>query len=163
MNQAIEKATVISRSVVHAIFNLKRSFEAPVQRLYRAFSDPAAKAEWFSGDDEQWKLLERQMDFRVDGRERLSGRWQGGVVSTFDAIYHDIIPNERIVYSYVMHLDDRKISVSLATLELKSLGEARSTLSVTEQGAFLDGYDDNGSRETGTGQLLDRLGASLRS
>ncbi len=33
---------------------------------------------------------------------------------------------------------------------------------VTEQGAFLDGYDDAGSREQGTGFLLDRLGASLR-
>jgi hypothetical protein len=33
---------------------------------------------------------------------------------------------------------------------------------VTEQGAFLDGYDDAGSRERGTGFLLDSLGASLR-
>ena len=32
---------------------------------------------------------------------------------------------------------------------------------VTEQGAFLDGYDDAGSREQGTGLLLDALGASL--
>jgi hypothetical protein len=34
-------------------------------------------------------------------------------------------------------------------------------LMVSEQGAFLDGYDDAGSREHGTGYLLDRLGASL--
>jgi len=33
---------------------------------------------------------------------------------------------------------------------------------LTEQGAFLDGYDDAGSREEGTGHLLDALGASLR-
>jgi hypothetical protein len=33
---------------------------------------------------------------------------------------------------------------------------------VSEQGAFLDGYDDAGSRERGTGFLLDRLGASLQ-
>jgi hypothetical protein len=33
---------------------------------------------------------------------------------------------------------------------------------VTEQGAFLDGYDDAGAREQGTGLLLDALGASLR-
>ncbi len=32
---------------------------------------------------------------------------------------------------------------------------------MTEQGAFLDGYDDAGSREHGTGFLLDKLGASL--
>ena len=81
------------------------------------------------------------MDVRVGGRERLKGRWEGGVVSTFDAVYHDVIPNERLVYSYEMHLDDRKISVSLATMQLKRTA-ARTTLKVTEQGAFLDGYDE---------------------
>jgi Activator of Hsp90 ATPase homolog 1-like protein len=82
------------------------------------------------------------------------------VVSTFEATYYDVIPNERLVYSYAMHLDEKKISLSLATLQLKV--EARkTTLMVTEQGAFLDGYDDAGSREQGTGHLLDALGTSL--
>jgi uncharacterized protein YndB with AHSA1/START domain len=71
------------------------------------------------------------------------------------------VPNARLVYSYVMHLDDKKISVSLATMQLKDMG-GRTTLKVTEQGAFLDGYDDAGSREHGTGYLLDALGASLK-
>jgi hypothetical protein len=44
-----------------------------------------------------------------------------------------------------------------------SAGRARTTLKVTEQGAFLDGYDGAGSREHGAGFLLDRLGASLRT
>jgi hypothetical protein len=30
---------------------------------------------------------------------------------------------------------------------------------VTEQSAFLDGYDDAGARERGTGELLDALDA----
>jgi len=61
-----------------------------------------------------------------------------------------------------MYLGDKKISVSLATMQVKAAGERHTMLSVTEQGAFLDGYDDAGSREHGTGQLLDALGASLR-
>jgi hypothetical protein len=60
-----------------------------------------------------------------------------------------------------MHLDEKKISVSLATMQLKAAGAGRTELKVTEQGAFLDGYDDAGSRERGTGFLLDKLGASL--
>jgi hypothetical protein len=48
-------------------------------------------------------------------------------------------------YSYSMSLDQTLISVSLATVELKA--EAAGTrLVVTEQGAWLDGYDD-GERE----------------
>jgi uncharacterized protein YndB with AHSA1/START domain len=150
------------RSVVHATFHLERTYEAPVERVYKALSDQAAKSKWFAGADGQWELLERTMDFRVGGSERLKGRWEGGVVSTFDAIYHDIIPNERIVYTYEMHMDDKKISVSLATMQLAPAGQHGTTLKVTEQGAFLDGYDDAGSRERGTGFLLDGLGSSLR-
>jgi len=91
----------------------------------------------------------------------LKGRWEGGVVSTFDATYHDVIPNERLIYSYVMHLDDKQISVSLATVQLRAK-DRKTALMVTEQGAFLDGYDDAGSREHGTAHLLDALGASLK-
>jgi hypothetical protein len=59
-----------------------------------------------------------------------------------------------------MYLDDKKISVSLATMRLKAEGR-KTALIITEQGAFLDGYEDAGSREHGTGHLLDVLGASL--
>jgi uncharacterized protein YndB with AHSA1/START domain len=148
------------RSVVHATFNLKRSYDAPVARVWKALTDEKAKAKWFGGPPGRWELLERHMDVRVGGTERASGRWEGGVVSTFDAIYHDVVPNERLVYSYVMHLNDKKISVSLATMQLTAEG-GRTTLMVSEQGAFLDGYDDAGSREHGTKLLLDVLGASL--
>jgi hypothetical protein len=61
-----------------------------------------------------------------------------------------------------MYMDERKISVSLATFELKAAGSG-TRLILTEQGAFLDGYDDAGSRERGTNGLLDALGASLKS
>lgn len=150
-----------ARAAVHATFHLERTYDAPAARVWRALTDEAAKSKWFAGPPDRWALLERRMDVRVGGTERLRGRWEGGGVSCFDAFYHDVIPNERLVYSYVMHLDEKKISVSLATMELRDQG-ARTTLKVTEQGAFLDGYDDAGSREHGTGFLLDALGTSLR-
>jgi len=150
------------RCVVHATFHLERTYDAAVARVWTALTDEPAKQKWFGGTPGRWELLERHMDVRVGGRERLKGRWEGGVTSTFDAIYHDIVPHERIVYTYEMHLDDKKISVSLATLQLKPAGPGRTTLMVTEQGAFLDGYDDAGSREHGTGVLLDELGSSLQ-
>ena len=148
------------QSVVHGAFHLERTYEATADQVYRALSDETAKSRWFFGP-EGWRLIERSMDFRVGGRERVKGGFEGGVTTTFDAIYHDIVARERIVYTYEMHLDERKISVSLATLQIKPEGRGRTKLLVDEQGAFLDGYDDAGSRERGTGDLLDRLGASL--
>jgi len=150
-----------SRSVVHAAFHLERTYDAPVARVWKALTDQEAKAKWF-GAAGRFELLERHMDVRVGGTERLRGRWESGTVSTFDAVYHDVVANERLLYSYVMHIDDRKISVSLATLQLSADG-ARTTLKVSEQGAFLDGYDDAGSREHGTGLLLAALEASLKT
>lgn len=148
------------RSVVHATFQLERTYDSSLARVWSALTDETAKRKWFGGTDGRWEPIERRMDVRVGGREYVKGRWEGGLVSTFDAIYHDVIANERLVYTYEMHLDDKKISVSLATVELKA-GNGKTTLTVTEQGAFLDGYDDAGSREEGTAHLLDALGASL--
>ncbi len=150
------------RSVVHGAFHLERAYDATAEEVYRALSDEAAKSRWFFGP-EGWRLIERTMDFRVGGRERVKGGFDGGVTTTFDAVYHDIVPRERIVYTYEMHLDDRKISVSLATLQIKPEGRGRTRLTVDEQGVFLDGYDDAGARERGTSELLDKIAASLRS
>jgi uncharacterized protein YndB with AHSA1/START domain len=128
--------------------------------VFKALTDPAAKAKWFTGGN-GYTLLAREMDVRPGGREHVKGRWESGVVTTFDAVYHDVVADERIVYSYEMHLDDRKISVSLATFELKPVGTG-THLVMTEQGAFLDGYDDAGSRERGSTFLLDALGNFLK-
>lgn len=150
-----------TRSAVHATFHLERSYNAPVALVWRALTDQAAKDKWFGRPVENLAMLERSMDVRPGGRERAKGRWSSGMVSTFDATYHDVIVNQRLVYSYEMHLDERKISVSLATMQLQADG-GKTTLKVTEQGVFLDGYDDAGAREHGTGLLLDALGASLQ-
>ncbi len=145
---------------VHATFSISRVYDATPTQVFRALTEKAAKARWFEGG-EGYSVIEREMDVRPGGRERVSGRWTSGMVSTFDAVYFDVVANRRLVYAYEMHLDDRKISVSLATLELQPV-EAGTRLVVTEQGAFLNGYEDGGAREHGTGLLLDRLGASLK-
>jgi len=60
-----------------------------------------------------------------------------------------------------MHQDDKRISVSLATIEFKPEG-AGTRLIITEQGVFLDDYDDAGSREAGTRWLLEKIEVALR-
>jgi uncharacterized protein YndB with AHSA1/START domain len=148
------------RSAAHGTFVIERELPHVPDRVYAAWSDPKAKAAWFSGPSGQWTPLEREMDFRVGGRERARGRWTSGVVTDFQAHYLDIVPLRRIVYAYNMHVDEKKISVSLATIELEPTAKG-TRMRVTEQGAFLDGYDDAGSRERGTGSLMDALAKSL--
>lgn len=144
------------RSVEHATFVVERRYEASPARAFAAWADPEAKARWYVDSDAHLEL-----DFRVGGRERHSGIAPDGTAYSYEALYQDIVPGERIVYTYEMHIDGRKISVSLATVEFRPEGQG-TRLTVTEAGAFLDGYDDAGSREHGTRALLGQLEASLR-
>jgi uncharacterized protein YndB with AHSA1/START domain len=152
--------TMTERSVTHATFSIERTYDAPPGRVFAAFADPAIKARWFA-DSEAWGPGEHELDFRVGGREASRGGPAGGPVHRFEARYYDIVPAARIVFAYDMHLDDARISVSLATVELEPAG-AGTRLTFTEQAAFLDGYDDAGARERGMRDLLDALGEALR-
>jgi uncharacterized protein YndB with AHSA1/START domain len=144
-------------SVVHGSFTITRNWKASPARVFAAFADQQAKAKWFASGLE---LLGRSFDFREGGRETAKAKHASGMVSEFDCIYRDIVLNERIVYSYVMLLDGKKISVSQACITLAPDGSG-TKLTVTEYGDFLDGYDDAGSREHGTNFLMDALGQSV--
>jgi uncharacterized protein YndB with AHSA1/START domain len=128
--------------------------------VFAAFADPKSKAQWFVGP-EHWERSNHKLDFRIGGKESVSSGPPGGPVHAYNAIIWDIVENERIVTGYDMHLDTTRISVSLGTTEIRRSG-AGSTLLYTEQGAFLDGFDDAGSRERGTQDLFNNLDAFLK-
>jgi uncharacterized protein YndB with AHSA1/START domain len=156
---ASEVVAAAARRADHSTFTITRDFKAPVALVYKSFAELKAKKKWFVGP-EGWDSGEHTMDFRVGGRETESGGPPGGPVHYYNAVYQNIVPEERIIYSYDMLLDERPISVSLATLEFRRNGTG-TTLVLTEQGVFLDGFDDAGGREQGTRELLTQLEKAL--
>jgi uncharacterized protein YndB with AHSA1/START domain len=147
------------RSVQHSTFVIERTYDASPERVFAAWSDQKAKAQWFIGPDE-WVSSDHELDFRVGGRESVSGGPKGGPVHRYAAEYRDIVPNERIVTTYEMYMDETRTSVSVASVEFTPAGSG-TLLVMTESGAFLDGLDNVESREEGTRGILDQLGKSL--
>jgi uncharacterized protein YndB with AHSA1/START domain len=149
------------RSTRHATFSIERMYPASPARVFAAWASKEAKAKWFFCD-ESWQPRVHELDFRVGGHERHETGPAGGQVHAFDGVYHDIVPDRRIVYSYAMRLGERRISVSLTTIDIEPAGSGTRFV-FTEQSVFLDGYDDLAGREEGTGIGLDNLGAALRA
>lgn len=145
------------RSIAHGSFTLEREYPHPPARIFAAWADPEQKRKWFGAPEAG--NPEHVFEFKVGGREYSSGA-HNGQTYTFDVRYQDIIPDNRIVYTYEMTLNGERISVSLATIELFPTANG-TRMKVVEDGAFLDGLDTVKQREDGTRFLLDQLGASL--
>ncbi len=127
----------------------EHSRRGPIPRPRRAGSSPPRRA--------------LELDFRVGGRERSRGTAPDGNAFSYEALYQDIVPAERIVYTYDMHLQETRISVSLATVEFRPVGGNGTRLVFTEQGAFLDGHEFPARRAEGWGSLLDALEKAVQS
>jgi uncharacterized protein YndB with AHSA1/START domain len=155
------------RSVIHDAFSIARTYPAPVPRVFGAFTSEEAKNIWGDTgdlDSSDADGAQTEFDFRVGGRERFGFKYEGRSY-WYDALYYDIVPDQRIIYSYEMYADDTRISVSVATIEFAQTNDGAS-LTWTEQGTYLDGIDGPGAsqlRGEGTAEMLDGLGKYLAS
>jgi uncharacterized protein YndB with AHSA1/START domain len=147
------------RKVAHDSFTLERVYPASPAKVFKAWARAESKARWFVGPP-GWQQQKRELDFRVGGQEIVIGQVPDHLPHHFLATYHDIVDNQRIVYSYHMLIGDTPISVSLATVQIEPEGSG-TRLTFTEQCAFLDDFDDNGGRKEGTGYMLDNIGKFL--
>ena len=145
--------------IVHGSFVIERRYPVTVARAYAAWTDLELKARWFIGP-EDWTPIQRTLDVRVGGEEKLHGRFgASGTETLFVARYHHVVPAQRLVYVYDMYVNGLHHSLSLATVEFRSEGEG-TLLLFNEQVAFLDGTSaDKGvpARKTGTAAHLDRI------
>jgi uncharacterized protein YndB with AHSA1/START domain len=144
------------RSATHGTFVIERAYDASPARVFAAWADDNAKRRWFGPPDGGG---EYELDFRLGGREHFAVG-VGDALYSYDAVYEDIVDDERIVYTYNMHRDGTRMSVSVSTVEFVESG-AGTQLRYTEQGVYLDGIDTPQQREHGTAEMLDKLGEAL--
>ena len=147
----------MDRYVTHATFSLERHYPVPPARVFAAWAEPAAKASWFAAGPGSG----HQLDFRVGGREVAHGGPDGGPLMTFESLYRDIVPGQRIVYTSTLSAGEELMTVSLTSVEFAPAEGGGTRLVLTEQGAFLDGREEPAWREQGTAEQLEALAKVL--
>jgi uncharacterized protein YndB with AHSA1/START domain len=147
------------RFVTHGTFVIERTYPVSPARVFAAFADPAIKTRWFGSPESP--PSQHELDFRLGGRELVRGGPPDGPVFLYDSRFEDILPDQRIVNTYVMYMGETRISVSVASLELTPEQGGATRMVYTEHGAYLDGYDNPAQREEGTRELFDSLGREL--
>ena len=147
-------------TITNAKFVIERVLNASPARVFSAYASLEAKSAWFRAPSDI-ETLDRDFDFRVGGKERFHARWPSGMVTDFQATYHDIVEGMRIILAYDMFHNGDKLSVSLLTIELIA-EHGKTRLIHTEQGSYLVGGEEAvKSREHGTTWHIDNLAAVL--
>ncbi|QDT14774.1 SRPBCC family protein [Alienimonas californiensis] len=87
---------------------------APVQRVWDAWTDPAAIQQWNAASDD-WHCPSATNDVRVGGgfSSRMEAR-DGSMGFDFAGIYTEVVPHERIVYQIE---DGRTVQIQFETVD----------------------------------------------
>jgi uncharacterized protein YndB with AHSA1/START domain len=142
---------------------IERVFDAPRDRVFAAYTDPALIPEWW-GLRETTTIVD-EMDVRTGGRWRFIERNADGTESAFRGAYREITPPERIVQTFEWEPMAGHVSVETATFE--DLGDRTKVTTVSlfhtpeERDGMLASGMERGLNETYArlDELLARLAA----
>lgn len=141
---------------------VKRKFNAPVDLVWRCYTDPALLPRWLGGYP-GWTMPVCEMDLRVGGT--YTWRWRNeeqGMEFGFTGIFEEVILNRRIVHSE-RPVDVEEMGESRNVIEFVPLGDM-SELIMTMSYANAEvrrSVLDTGMTD-GMGVSFDRLDALLQ-
>jgi len=132
---------------------IARTFDAPSERLYRAWTDAADLARWNSPEDGMQLWIDA-VDVRVGGRYRATFGVPGEVPIVETNEYREVVPGRRLAFDATLARRGAVFSRTRCSVEFVDRGN-RSQLVPLEEG------DDAAAHAGGWGHALDRLAALL--
>ena len=143
-------------TTLHATLVFEREIPAPVEQVFAAFADPAARARWGAPSDHT-ALIYDEADFREGGQDRFRCGTKADPKIHGTTRYLEIVAPLRVVASETIVTDGKRLCASLTTLELTPDGQQKTRLKHTTQLASFIGADMVKGHKTGTNASLDNL------
>jgi uncharacterized protein YndB with AHSA1/START domain len=140
------------RADVEPSVTLKRRLNAPAEKVYAAWTQPAQLVHWFGPSQTVAGSVHAEMDVRVGGGFRVSFKTEDGEHHEVGGVYREVVPNEKLVFSWAWHTTPER--ESLVTVLIRSEGEAAMLTLTHEQ--FFDEAARDGHKRGWTG-TLDKL------
>ena len=132
---------------------VERVFNAPRERVWRAFTDPELVAQWWGRGN---KLVVERMEVERGGHWRYVEHAPGGVHG-FEGRYREVTPPERLVQTF--EWDGMPGYVEVTTVILQDLGDGRTKVIATS--LFHTTEERDGMLRSGMEQGLDQSYAAL--
>jgi uncharacterized protein YndB with AHSA1/START domain len=132
---------------------IERVFEAPRERVWRAFTEPALVAQWWGRGN---KLVIERMEVERGGHWRFVEHGPDGVHG-FEGRFREVTPQERIVMTFEWDGMPGYVAVDTATFE--DLGDGRTKVVTTS--LFHTTEERDGMLESGMEQGLGESYAAL--
>jgi uncharacterized protein YndB with AHSA1/START domain len=155
---------MIQSEVIHDTFSIENTYGVPPAEAFAAFAMLDKKKQWYA-DSDTYDVLKYDMDFRVGGSEVLIGKMLpetpvAGAILKWSSVFTDVKPNDRIIFSQVVEMNDWRISCSLITVEFLA-ATAGCLVRLTHQAVYFEGADGPEMRKMGWDLLLNKLGSQL--
>ena len=109
------------------LITITRDFDAPPDRVYRAWTEPELFVRWIGPRSVETRI--EHWDLRTGGSWRYTA-WRGDErLAGFFGSFHEVRPGERMVQTFTF--DGYPDGVSLETLVLEDLGDGRTRVTTT--------------------------------
>ena len=105
---------------------IRRMFQAPRERVFRAWTDATELARWFAPSAE-YSTRVPELDLKVGGKYKVEMHHKGGNVNKVGGTFREIVPPEKIVFTWRWE-NDPSAHESLVTIEFLDLGPATEVL-----------------------------------
>jgi uncharacterized protein YndB with AHSA1/START domain len=148
------KITVLSDTEVQ----ITREFDAPRELVFKAMTDPELYPRWWG--PRRYKTVVDLMDVRPGGKWRMRNIADDGGEHAFRGEFREVVPPERVVWTFEYEPLAGHISVETMTLSER---DGRTLLTVRDQFASKEDRDGmlQSGMESGARETYDRLAEVL--